>query len=981
MSSARPRGTFERLSGVAEEIYFLESDQKTNVARWSDNAVRYFGLPQGKVEGALQPWMELVHIADRVMCEQEFDALLAGERDRMDCRYRVKNLRGDYVWLECHGKLTRDRCGLPKYLDCVMVRRDDAEETRPGSLWALPECYKPTTSLEEDMNALADCEKRPIGIFVVADGATQHRNATFNQLTSLLKVLEETFPENEIYQEDGRALVLLARGLDYNEFSLKRKRVRDYILDNGWDSLSFGYAWCDSPSQLRQQLAMACTRQQLMESRMNNPKQRRYYALDKLTRIPQMDYFTEFAQAIVQNEAWEDEYVFLYFNIDNFKAFNSEYGFETGNRLLADFAQLISAVFPNYVSGRVASDRFVALTNTQDLIPRIERIHQAVHEQQFGATMEVKVGICLYTPDMTVEAACDNAKLACDALMGDYSRVYRYYDSELGEAVARQKHLLDNLDTAIREEHLKVYYQPIVRLLTSNLCAMESLVRWEDPKYGFLNPGEFIPLLEKHRLIHRLDAFVLDRVCRDLMDTQQKGYAPLPVSVNFSRKDFQMMDVFEMVNSTVKKYGVAPSLIHVEVTESALNDNAKQLAETIARFQAAGFEVWLDDFGSEYSTLNVLQEYHFDVLKIDMRFFAQMESNPNAKIIIASVVDMAKKLHTRVLAEGIETEEQYKFVRSLGCDKAQGYYICRPCPPSTLDKELVRGQSSGRENRFTYMETPDQARFYDDVGRVNCLSHDPIKEFTDAAKLDGSASTAILRLQDGRLSYIFANSGSRERWRAAGVATQEQAEQLLNDPTKLYGVRLRALLNKCHKTGRCEVLDLVAMGNQIHIRACEVAADKQARAYLVVMSNLRQLLEERRSEQQSRALNYLYTIYNRVDMLDVGKDHMGNIYLNVEDYSIDLPDDATLAWVHVFAQQNIAPKDQEKFLQFYDVKTLKARLTQSERGYLATTMLTRMKNDSMKIQLYIIIPVLEDEGERYLTCVRDIEPAEEEVEL
>jgi len=190
------------------------------------------------------------------------------------------------------------------------------------------------------------------------------------------------------------------------------------------------------------------------------------------------------------------------------------------------------------------------------------------------------------------------------------------------------KYIIANLDNAIKNEWIKVYYQPEIRSLSGRVCGYETLARWQDPKHGMLSPAAFIGVLEEHNLIHKLDLYVIDKGCSDLALLREYGGGrDTRLSVNLSRRDFELCDIFTEVDKIRQKYQLSPEFLHIEITESAFNDDTIRISEIISCFRKAGYKVWMDDFGSGYSSLNNLKNYDFDLVKIDMAFLKNFATN------------------------------------------------------------------------------------------------------------------------------------------------------------------------------------------------------------------------------------------------------------------------------------------------------------------------------------------------------------------
>ena len=254
------------------------------------------------------------------------------------------------------------------------------------------------------------------------------------------------------------------------------------------------------------------------------------------------------------------------------------------------------------------------------------------------------------------------------------------------------EYVIKNIDAALENDWIKVYYQPVIRTLTGQLCGAESLARWVDPEFGFLSPDKFIGALEASRQIHKLDCFIVNKVCSDISERINNGLDGVPVSVNFSRLDFEATDMLKVLEDAIAKYDIPKDYIHVEITESMIVSDADLMRRVIGSFRDAGYEVWMDDFGSGYSSLTLLKDYYFDTLKLDMDFLKSFTDR--SKSIMTSTITMAKDINIMTLAEGVETAEQLEALKQMGCDIIQGYYLSKPLPindfEELIEKELAK---------------------------------------------------------------------------------------------------------------------------------------------------------------------------------------------------------------------------------------------------------------------------------------------------
>ena len=421
---------------------------------------------------------------------------------------------------------------------------------------------------------------------------------------------------------------------------------------------------------------------------------RRVAIYDEVTEIHNHYYFEHKAREILQapNVSLED-YIYLFVNIENFKVFNDQRGFSEGNIFLKSFAKEMERIFTGDVVTRQADDHFGILAKASTAKDRVDELNKVLNSGEYDVYLELKVGA--FVPQDRNEdprRALDKARYASGLIRHKFGVAYNVYDDAIHTRYQKRQYIVNHIDQAVSEGWIKAYYQPVVWSDSKELCGCEALARWIDPNYGMLSPGDFIPVLEEHRLIHKLDKAIFEIVCKDMRKAIDEKRPFVPVSLNFSRLDFELMDAVTVLDELASKYDIPRDFIHVEVTESALSDNLTLLKESLDRFHDNGFAIWLDDFGSGYSSLNVLKDYKFDVLKIDMKFLSAFETNPKSKDIIQSVVDLASKVGMKTLTEGVETEEQAKFLNKIGCGRLQGYLFGRPLPLNEIDEGIEKGK-------------------------------------------------------------------------------------------------------------------------------------------------------------------------------------------------------------------------------------------------------------------------------------------------
>ena len=410
-----------------------------------------------------------------------------------------------------------------------------------------------------------------------------------------------------------------------------------------------------------------------------------YQHVDPLTGLFNMPYFYQKVQNMLSSpQGRRADYAIVHFDIPNFKLYNERLGFRLGDELLCDLAQTIKKVFRDGVVSRFSDDHFVVFAaGTRDaIVEKVESVCSTMlRSDDINQKVRVKAGIhCIDDHRAEVGLACDHARLACNSIKRRHDVNCAVYDEMMRERMRRQQYVIDHIDKAIENGLIHVFYQPVVRVQTDEICSYEALVRWIDPEIGVLTPSDFIETLEQYHLIHLVDQYVVSKVCAEHRALVDAGEPVVPVSINISRLDFELCDIVSVIENTRQRYNVPRSMLDIEITESALNDNVGHIRAECDKLKAMGYHIWLDDFGSGYSSLNVLANYNFEVLKLDLDFLRSREKNPKSGTLMAYIIKGARGMKLLPLTEGVETEEQYKFLKDAGCEFAQGYYFGKPMP-------------------------------------------------------------------------------------------------------------------------------------------------------------------------------------------------------------------------------------------------------------------------------------------------------------
>ena len=435
---------------------------------------------------------------------------------------------------------------------------------------------------------------------------------------------------------------------------------------------------------------------------------------DYLTGLPSMTYFFDLADAGCSKIRDSGKIpVILFTDFDGMKVYNQRYGLEEGDKILKSFSEEIVGLFSHENCSRFSADHFCIFTDEETAREATDKLIESHSKDIAEKRMLLRIGMYLYEdPNISISGACDRAKMACDSGRKNYVSKLYLFDQKMMTSIEDRQYLIENIDRAVDEGWIKVFYQAVVRTANGKVCHEEALARWIDPDKGFLSPAVFIPALEESNTIYKLDLYVLDCVLEKMKDQAEKGIYVVPNSVNLSRSDFYTCDVVEEVRKRVDKAGIERDKIVIEITESAVADDVDYMIEQIKRFNELGFSVWMDDYGSGYSSPMVLQKVPFDLIKIDMLFVRQLEESEKAKIVLTEIVRMAMSLGLDTVVEGVETGEQAEFLKDIGCTMLQGYYFSKPTPYEELLEKIKDGMRIGFEN-------PAESDYYALLGKVN----------------------------------------------------------------------------------------------------------------------------------------------------------------------------------------------------------------------------------------------------------------------
>ena len=417
--------------------------------------------------------------------------------------------------------------------------------------------------------------------------------------------------------------------------------------------------------------------------------------IDQLTGLYNHQTIMTKASKMVQ-ENRSVRYCIVYLDISCFKVINEMFNMETGDMILKTAAAYFKTVAGRRgLAARLSADQFALCVpeDTLDMELVIQGLDAVMRSLAVYRSIMFYAGVFVVdNVYLSVNKMLDRAHMAMNTVKGNYNKRYAYYDEELRTSLMEEQMLVRDMEGAMDNNNFCIYLQPIYNTDTNKIVSAETLIRWHHPQKGLMSPSKFIHVFEKNGFVTRLDRFAWGAACRFLSRQRDNGLEVVPISVNVSRINMYDQSFVDYMQSLLAKYDLEPWMLRIEITESAYMDNPAQLVKVLKKLKNAGFTVLMDDFGSGYSSLNILKDLTVDVLKLDMKFIQNFERSSRASIIMESVVQMAHNLGIDTVVEGVETETQVEFLKEIGCNVVQGYYYAKPMSTEACLNLLINEQ-------------------------------------------------------------------------------------------------------------------------------------------------------------------------------------------------------------------------------------------------------------------------------------------------
>lgn len=698
----------------------------------------------------------------------------------------------------------------------------------------------------------------------------------------------------------------------------------------------------------------------------NETSKKQNILYDELTGIYNQQSFFE-TTAYLLEEHPDTSFCLIYWNIRKFRTTNDLFGWQAGDQILIQWANTLREVLKNELAvyGRLDHDNFLCCV-TEEFLQNSDWTKLGEISYFTGETEYHFYSCCgLYRitdRSLPLSTMVDKARAAMETIKNNYMTLYAWYDESMWAALLEEQRMNTEFKTAIAEKQFKVFYQPICRSSDGLITSAEALVRWFHPTKGMISPGAFIPLFEKNGFISILDRYVWDEVCAMQQSRLDQGLATVPVSVNVSRVEFYNPALCDDIRDVVKRHNISPDLLKIEITESAYADNPVQVQEAVKKLHLYGFSVLMDDFGSGYSSLNMLKDLPIDVLKIDMRFLDNLDQSQKASIVLESIIRLAKWMKLSVVSEGVETKKEWDYLRSVECDAVQGYYFYRPMPQDEYIALLDKTAADSTNLLFHSSTEPDDT-IMDIFNQTNTM-----ESVLFYSMLGGMG---LLEVCDEELELIRVNNGYYE----TVYNTLPRERKILNQP---FAEPERSfLLEQCRIAKEDSKIQQFQLHHKreddtyvwLSVKLRHLGGSPLRSLYLFTVDNIEELKKAERERYLNNYNTVLLKLFDRVYHLNYSADTIELLHAVGEDF---IEPQVQYSFAYFFKQlENVtSPQDLEKLEIVKNKALLDDALAKEHTNCLPIHYQFHSHDTTTDTTAHFFKADLPDGSEQYLCCVK-----------
>ncbi len=688
---------------------------------------------------------------------------------------------------------------------------------------------------------------------------------------------------------------------------------------------------------------------------------------NELARLYQRENFIQALNEKAEKGEISASFCCVYFRIKGFRSYYLRSSFDEGYEVIRFVSNKICNAFPVDLVGRLEDGEYAVITDIDEIEVFIKKIQKDFEEVYVHTGMYIYAGIYLISPsDKDAEQIIQNAKAASKSGKKAGEGITFFDEDQMDDKILMQHYVVHHLEEALENGEIAVYYQPIYHTLSNKICGFEALARWNSTEYGFLMPNDFVPVLENSKKIYLLDCFVIKQVCRDERDVLDRGMDAVPISINLTRLDFAMVDVLNILEEETEKYNISKHLINLEISEAEITSYKKEVKAELQRLHDEGFSIVYDDFGSEYSSLHILNDMPFDCIKINSSFLEGFNNDLRSRIVMKNVLNMAKELGISTMMGSVENENILEFLKQIGCEKSQGHLFAEAQPLKI-----------GSNPNYVF-ESSTERKFYDEVGAINILSQTPID--TDSTYLNNEDTylntlpLAIMEFINGKFKFLMSSPGFNDIFKALFIGESNTIEKVFNDKRGVFAGQVKNLASQC-MDDEIHTMEFVTSDgfNRIMLRRITENSENDSVAILATAEKMSENDPSARAINLNTYVRFLYTIYVRVDIVNVGTNSFENIYENPSKYNISMLDISFSDAIRKYADEAIYNEDREAFVEYYNLDSVESKIFEFKSDHIINYFRTKDKNGKYEWLMYIIIPVVSEGNRMFLMASRSID--------
>lgn len=687
------------------------------------------------------------------------------------------------------------------------------------------------------------------------------------------------------------------------------------------------------------------------------------YGLDSLTGINTFDAFTEKMWDMLHKHQ-DKSYVLIVWDIEHFKMVNDLLGMETADKILMEFGKKLDTQIQGYgICGRLGGDIFACSFERKYLdLDEFERKMEADFETlQIDYKVISQAGIYYIDDiDVPVYQMCDRAKLALKTVKGKHDKRFAIYDNSMRKEIIEEQEIIMDMERGLEERQFFVEIQPIYELNNDRIVSAEALVRWKHPQKGIISPGKFIPVFERNGMITKLDIYVWEEVCKLLQRMKLQGNKTVPVSVNVSRLNLFRESLCDEIIDLLHKYELDTSMLRLEITESAYVDSPKQLNDAIKKLQKSGFKILMDDFGTGYSSLNMLKDLSFDILKVDMRFIDDLDSSPRAMNVVTTIVRMAKWLGMTVVAEGVEKRSQAVFLKSIGCDRVQGFFFSRP-----LSEERFKSLIEENPHHDNPIEKLDNLDLDGILNSTDLEMRSFLKEMVGAL--------ALYEVEEEHLKLIKVNDSYYQLFDTTPQKIFEEKQE-----NTIHSEDRKRILECCSRAYKNHSIEHTRICRQaegsaamwLHLRVKYVGDNRGKQTFYISFSDITQYHEMEKELKRKHYSEILCNVYQEILEMNYTSQKITTIFRDGKRVKSSMDENNLQTIIQFFAETRVCESDRVRFLEIFSEVKME-EFYQSKENSIVFEIQVKDLEKNIKPTEVTIFKVEKETGQRvFLICNR-----------